>query len=139
MTPTCLIMAQVGIRTKAYKNDCNGWEPNVTTAKSAAAAPRRARRRAGSLQQSLQRQKTIATEPHHVRTAKSAAAAQRRARRSRRRAGSLQRSIANEPAPGSLPTSKRADVDGLQPSPEASEVTGAVTCLKEQIQRYPAK
>ena len=70
-------MAQVGIRTyEAYKtiNNCNGWEPHVRTAKSAAAAPRRA---------------------------------------------------------------KRADVDGLQPSPEASEVTGAVTCLKTRFSATP--
>jgi hypothetical protein len=70
-------MAQVGIRTyEAYKtiNNCNGWEPHVRTAKSAAAAPRRA---------------------------------------------------------------KRADVDGLQPSPEASEVTGAVTCLNTRFSVTP--
>ena len=48
MTPTCLIMAQVGIRTKAYKNDCNGQKPDVSTAKSAAALPQRTRRRAGT-------------------------------------------------------------------------------------------
>jgi hypothetical protein len=73
-------MAQFGIQTyEAYKNDSNGWEPNVNTAKSAAATPRRARRRAGSLQRSIgspQRrlQKAGETNGH---TDKSAAAAPR--------------------------------------------------------------
>jgi hypothetical protein len=58
--------------------------------------------------------------------------------RSRRRAGTLTNDrSANEPATSSLPTSKRADVDGLQPSPEASEVTGAVTCLKRTDSALP--
>jgi hypothetical protein len=38
-------MAHIGIQTyEAYKtiDDCNGWEPNESTAKSAAAAPWRA-------------------------------------------------------------------------------------------------
>jgi hypothetical protein len=125
----CLTMAQFGRRVstgslktiendRSLKNDCNGWEPHVRTAKSAAAAPRRARQsrpRAGSLQRSLQRQKTIPKGRGALKNDRSA----------------------NEPAPGGLPTSKRANVDGLQPSPEASEVTGAVTCQKNRFSATP--
>jgi hypothetical protein len=103
---------------RSLKNDCNGWEPHVRTAKSAAAAPRRARQSrpmAGSLQRSLQRQKTIPKGRGALKNDRSA----------------------NEPAPGGLPTSKRANVDGLQPSPEASEVTGAVTCQKNRFSATP--